>query len=151
MAAQCVFWHEKSIQAIGLTSNCIPRYGGNGIMELLLDENRTFRLIRFLQAGYPGSCHVEDVNLLETDGVLVWQWAQRNGFSILTQDADFEQMARLRGQPPKVICLCFGTSSLLNIISQLRHHRGAIAAFFSDPKAACLELRQAALTDLSAE
>lgn len=119
--------------------------------KLLLDENLTFRLLPGLQADYPGSCHVKDVNLLETDDALVWQWAQRNGFAILTQDADFEQMARLRGQPPKVIYLRFGNNSLLNTISQLRHHRDAIAAFLLHPTAACLELGQVPLTDSFAE
>ena len=120
-------------------------------MKLLLGENLTFRLAKSLQADYPGSCHVKDVNLLETDDMLVWQWAQRNGFAILTQDEDFEQMARLRGQPPKVIYLRFGNSSLLNTISQLRYYRDVIAAFFLDPAAACLELSRATLTDFPAE
>ncbi|HEX8657378.1 MAG TPA: DUF5615 family PIN-like protein [Hymenobacter sp.] len=119
--------------------------------KLLLDENLTFRLIKPLQLDYPGSCHVKDVNLSETNDVLVWQWAQRNGFTILTQDADFEQLARLRGQPPKVILLRFGNSSLLNTIRQLQHHRDAIAAFLLHPTAAYLELGQAPLPDISAE
>jgi predicted nuclease of predicted toxin-antitoxin system len=121
-------------------------------MKLLLDENLTFRLTKSLQAGYPGSCHVKDVDLLETDDNLLWQWAhQRNGFAILTQDAKFEQLARLRGYPPKVIYLRFGNSSLLNTISQLRHYRDVIIEFYLDSEAACLELSQAALTDVPAE
>ncbi len=119
--------------------------------KLLLDENLTFRLTKSLQSDYPGSLHVKDVHLLETDDILVWQWAQRNGFAILTQDADFEEMARLRGFPPKVIYLRFGNSSLLNTISQLRHHRDVIAAFLLHPTAARFELSQGPLTDSFAE
>ena len=120
-------------------------------MKLLLDENLTFRLLKALQADYPGSCHVKDVNLMETDDNLVWQWARRNGFAILTQDADYEQLARLRGHPPKIIYLRFGNSSLLNLLSQLRHHCGLITAFLLHPTAACLELSQAPLSDIAAE
>ena len=120
-------------------------------MKLLLDENLTFRLTKALLPEYPGSCHVKDVNLLETDDMLVWQWARRNGFTILTQDADYEQLARLRGHPPKIIYLRFGNSSLLNQVSQLRYYRTIIADFLFDPKSACLELSQAALTDFSAK
>ena len=120
-------------------------------MKLLLDENLPFRLTKFLQADYPGSCHVKDVELMETDDILVWQWAQRNGFAILTQDADSEQLARLRGQPPKVIYLRFGNSAPLNTINQLRYYRDLIAAFFLNPEAACLELSPATLTNLPAE
>ena len=123
-------------------------------MKLLPDENLTFRLVKALQKEYPGSCHVKDVNLTKTDDFLVWQRAQRNGFAILTQDADYEQLARLRGHPPKVIYLRFGNSTLLNLLnllSQLRHFRDVIAAFLLHPAAACLELSQAALTDSPAE
>ena len=120
-------------------------------MKLLPDENLTFRLVKALQKEYPGSCHVKDVNLTKTDDFLVWQRAQRNGFAILTQDADYEQLARLRGHPLKVIYLRFGNSTLLNLLSQLRHFRDVIAAFLLHPAAACLELSQATLTDSPAE
>ena len=116
-------------------------------MKLLLNENLTFRLTKPLQADYPGSCHVKDVGLLETDDTLVWQWARRKGFAIITQDADYEQLARLRGHPPKVIYLRFGNSTLLSMLTQLQHHRAIIAAFLTHPTAACLELTQAPLTD----
>ena len=120
-------------------------------MKLLLDENLTFRLVKALQEEYPGTCHVKDVHLMETNDLLVWQWAQRNSFAILTQDGDYEQLARLRGHPPKVIYLRFGNTSLLNLLNQLRHYRAAIAAFWLHPTAACLELSQATLTNSSAE
>lgn len=119
-------------------------------MKLLLDENLTFRLTNSLLADYPGSCHVKDVGLQQTDDLLVWQWAQRHGFAILTQDSDYEQLARLRGHPPKIIHLRFGNSSLLNLLSQLRHYRDVIATFLLDPESACLELSQASLTDFFA-
>ncbi len=120
-------------------------------MKLLLDENLTFRLVKALQQEYPGTCHVKEVNLMETDDIVVWQWAQRHGFATLTQDADYEQLARLRGHPPKIIYLRFGNSSLLSLLNQLRHHRAIIATFLLHPTAACLELSQAPLTDFPAE
>ena len=51
-------------------------------MKLLLDENLTFRLAKYLANDYPGSCHVNDVKLFQTDDNLVWQWARRNGFGL---------------------------------------------------------------------
>ena len=120
-------------------------------MKLLLDENLTFRLVKALQTDYLESCHVKDVDLMQTDDMLVWQWAQRNGFAILTQDADYEQLAYLRGHPPKIIYLRFGNSSLLNLLNQLRHYCAAIAAFLLHPTAACLELNQTPLTESSAK
>jgi len=65
--------------------------------------------------------------------------------------ANFEQLARFWSQPPKVIYFRFGNSSLQNIISQLRYYHYAIAAFFLNHEAACLELSQAVFTDLIAE
>ena len=120
-------------------------------MKFLLDENITFRLVKALLPDYPGSCHVKDVSLLEADDNLIWKWAQRNGFTILTQDADFEQLSLLRGHPPKVIYLRLGNCSLLNLITQLRAHQQLISRFFLDANAACLELSRSPLTSFPAE
>ena len=41
--------------------------------EITPRHNLVFRLTKSLQADYPDSCHVKDVNPLETDDMLVWQ------------------------------------------------------------------------------
>ena len=109
-------------------------------MKLLLDENLSPRLVRALDAAFPGSLHVRDVQLVARQDILIWQWAQENEFAILTQDDDFRVLSQLRGQPPKVICLRFGNRSVQAFAEQLGRQRQAIERFIVDDKQACLEL-----------
>ena len=70
----------------------------------------------------------------------VWDYAKANGFGIVSQDADFAEMATLLGSPPKVIWLRVGNQSTEIIATLLRRHAEVILAFAQDPGAACLEV-----------
>ncbi len=37
----------------------------------------------------------------------IWSFARENGFCIVTFDSDFNDLATLQGQPPKIIWLGF--------------------------------------------
>lgn len=67
-------------------------------------------------------------------------WAKANGFTILSQDVDFAEMAALLGPPPKVIWLRAGNQSTASISALLRRHAELIVAFGNDEGAACLEI-----------
>lgn len=58
-------------------------------MKLLFDENLSHKLVARLSELYPGSVHVVAVNLLERPDREIWNFAQTNGFTIVTSDADF--------------------------------------------------------------
>ena len=74
-------------------------------MKLLLDENLSRRLVPFLQHAFPGTSHVVLLGLQSADDLQVWNLAKVQGFSIVTLDADFQEMSLVLGQPPKVIRL----------------------------------------------
>jgi predicted nuclease of predicted toxin-antitoxin system len=74
-------------------------------VKLLFDENLSRRLIARLAELYPGSAHVADFDLLERPDREIWDFAQTNGFAIVTTDADFYELAAALGPPPKVIWL----------------------------------------------
>lgn len=74
-------------------------------MKLLFDENLSRKLVARLAELYPGSVHVAAVNLLERPDREIWDFAQTNGFTIVTTDADFYELAAALGPPPKVIWL----------------------------------------------
>ena len=59
-----------------------------------------------------GSSQVRLLGLAEADDRAVWQHAKANAFVLVTQDSDFAEMAALYGQPPKVIWLRCGVTSL---------------------------------------
>ena len=55
---------------------------------------------------FPDSVHIFDTGLARfTSDERIWSYAGANGFSIVTADSDFLELARSRGSPPKVIRL----------------------------------------------
>ena len=109
-------------------------------MKLLLDENLSPKLVRYVALAFPGSVHVRDVQLDTRQDIAIWQWARTNGFTIVTQDDDFFLLAQLRGQPPKVVCLRFGNRGVRDIAEQLQSQQLLITEFISENEAPCLEL-----------
>jgi predicted nuclease of predicted toxin-antitoxin system len=63
-----------------------------------------------------------------------------NGFTLVSQDVDFAEMAALLGAPPKVIWLRAGNQSTAEISTLLRRHVELIVEFGSENDAACLEI-----------
>ena len=73
-------------------------------MKLLFDENLSRKLVARLAELYPGSAHLAAFDLLERPDREIWDFAQTNGFIIVT-DADFYELAAALGPPPKVVWL----------------------------------------------
>jgi len=67
-------------------------------------------------------------------------FAKRGGYTILTQDIDFSEMAQLLGHPPKVVWLRCGNTSTDYIAARLKQHHAAIQKFTADPTSGCLEI-----------
>jgi predicted nuclease of predicted toxin-antitoxin system len=109
-------------------------------MKLLFDQNISFRLCRSLADLFPDSNHVRLVELASASDRVVWEYAKANGFTLVSLDSDFAEMAALLGSPPKVIWLRCGNQSTSAIERLLRGHSGAIAAFQLEASAACLEI-----------
>jgi predicted nuclease of predicted toxin-antitoxin system len=109
-------------------------------MKLLFDQNLSFRLCRDVDDLFPESSHVRLLGLSETTDRALWDYAKLHGFAIVSQDADFAEMAALLRPPPKVIWLRAGNQSTMKILTSLRGHAALIAAFEQDDYAACLEI-----------
>jgi predicted nuclease of predicted toxin-antitoxin system len=63
-----------------------------------------------------------------------------NGFTIVSQDVDFAEMAALLRSPPNVIWLRAGNQSTSIISTLIRRHADLIRAFGNDDDATCLEI-----------
>ena len=109
-------------------------------MKLLFDQNLSFKLCRQLLDVFPGSNQVRLLGLGEADDREIWQYAKANDFVLVSQDADFADMATLYGPPPKVIWLRCGNQPTKAIEMRLRNHADAIAAFVQSDIAACWEI-----------
>jgi predicted nuclease of predicted toxin-antitoxin system len=109
-------------------------------MKLLFDQNLSFKLCQAIADLFPGSDHVRLLGLSEAGDHDVWDYAKAHGFTIVSQDADFAEMAALLGSPPKVIWLRTGNQSTEVVSVVLRRHSELIVAFRDDDGAACLEI-----------
>jgi predicted nuclease of predicted toxin-antitoxin system len=109
-------------------------------MKLLFDQNLSFRLCEAIADLFPKSNHVGLCGLSEADDRKVWDHAKAKGFTIVSQDVDFAEMAALLGAPPKVIWLRAGNQATAAISTLLRRHAELIVAFGNDDGAACLEI-----------
>jgi len=109
-------------------------------MKLLFDQNLSFKLCQTVADRFPTSNHVRLLGLSEADDQALWDYAKVNGFTIVSQDVDFAEMAALLGAPPKVIWLRAGNQSTADISTLLRRHTELIMTFGNDDDTACLEI-----------
>ena len=107
-------------------------------MKLLFDHNLPPRLVRGLAALFPESEHVHSLDLDRATDREIGDFAQRNGFAVVTKDADFEHIAI--GSPLKVIWIRRGNCSAQEMQDLLRKQAAAILAFGEDHQARTLVL-----------
>ena len=109
-------------------------------MKLLFDQNLSFRLCRMLVDLFPDSTQARLVGLADATDRAVWDYAGVNGFTLVSLDSDFAEMAALLGPPPKVIWLRRGNQPTAVMEALLRSQAAAIGSFELDERATCLEL-----------
>ena len=75
-------------------------------MKLLLDENLSWRMIKKLSPFFEEIIHSSDIKILQPpNDISIWNYAKKNGFTIISKDDDFEKIVLLRKAPPKLIYL----------------------------------------------
>ena len=109
-------------------------------MRLLFDQNLSWRLPQHLAELYPGSRHIREFGLKESQDLDIWEYAKANDFVIVTKDKDFQQRSLLYGHPPKVIRLLVGNCTVQMIEDLLRKHSAIIHKFISDKTKSYLAL-----------
>jgi predicted nuclease of predicted toxin-antitoxin system len=109
-------------------------------MKLLLDENLSRRLVPFLQHAYPGTSQVCLLGLESADDTRVWQTAKDEGYTIVTRDADFQELTLVWGQPPQVIWLKTRNQSRAATLKVLLDNAASIHAALIDHKAPSIEI-----------
>lgn len=110
-------------------------------MKLLFDHNLSPLLCELLSDLYPDTAHVVALKMDRAEDSVIWEYAAKNGFTIVSKDNDFHQLAFLKGPPPKVIWIQLGNCSTQDIVRLLRQYRSEILAFERDAVAAFLTLR----------
>jgi predicted nuclease of predicted toxin-antitoxin system len=116
-------------------------------LSLLLDENLSPRLLPRLASLFPGLIHVRDIGLKGASDEMIWDWAKRNSYTIVTTDSDFSAISGNKGWPPKVIHLEECDFPLRVIEDLLRQNAVRIAEFEKDLDTALLTVRFSAGRD----
>jgi predicted nuclease of predicted toxin-antitoxin system len=110
-------------------------------VKLLFDENLSRKLVARLGDLYPGSIHAASAGLLQSPDSEIWEFARAHKFVIVTADADFYQIAIVKGAPPKVVWLRGCDYPTRTVESMLRGQALRIFAFITDPNQSVLILR----------
>ena len=100
-------------------------------MKLLLDENLSHRLVTRLEEDFPGTASVSQIGLGSKPDTVIWDYAQKNGFTIVSKDGDLREFSFFRGHPPKVIWLDIGNTGTDLVADLLQGNKDRIAAFLN--------------------
>ncbi len=109
-------------------------------MKLLFDENISFKLCKRLEDIYPNSTHVRFAGLENKDDSEIWQYAKEEGYIIITQDSDFNDLSIINGYPPYVVWIKSGNSTVTDIEKTLRTHSIRIRDFFENQSLGLIEI-----------
>lgn len=109
-------------------------------MNLLLDQNISFRVVALLINTFENVKQVKELNLTDASDLDIWNYALKNKFTIVSFDGDFIDLANLKGSPPKIIWLRFGNSSNLRIANKLLSKSNEIKEFTLNSEIAFLEI-----------
>lgn len=109
-------------------------------MKLLFDQNLSFKLCSQLADEFPDSNQARQLGLDTAEDRVIWEHAKVNGFTLVTQDSDFADMAALFGPPPKVIWLRCGNQPTQVVAKLLREQAEALRKFEQNEAAACWEI-----------
>jgi len=107
-------------------------------MKLLLDQNLSRRIPGLIGDLFPGSDHVAIRGLDRVTDEEIWNFAGKEGFTIISKDSDFHQMSLVRGFPPKVVFLKIGNCPTDLIVSLIRNHERDFKQFDADGSASLL-------------
>ena len=109
-------------------------------MNLLFDQNISFRIIKKIEDIFPGSISARELGYDNPQDFEIWKYAKSNNFSIVTFDSDFIDLCNLKGFPPKIIWLRIGNTSTTNIAKRIGIEREKIIDFLNNSENAFLEI-----------
>lgn len=109
-------------------------------MKLLFDEHLSRRLVTRLADVYPLASHIVFHGLEHVDDIAIWNFAASQGYTVVTKDSDFSDIATLRGAPPQIIWLQVGNCTTSTIEKILRDNIVTIKQFTGDQQGSVLKL-----------
>lgn len=97
-------------------------------MKLLLDANLSWRLTKPLSIHFDASHILDNFSHSEKD-MMIWEFAKKEAYTIVTNDEDFTQITQSKGWPPKIILLKTGNQSNDYLLSILINKKDELISF----------------------
>jgi predicted nuclease of predicted toxin-antitoxin system len=91
-------------------------------VRVLFNQNISFRLVKKIEAVFPGSEHVNTVGLKNKSDQSIWDYAKRENFVVVTFDSDFYDISVLYGKPPQLIWIKTFDQTTQNLEQILKNH-----------------------------
>ncbi len=112
-------------------------------MNLLFDQNISYRISKKLKLRFPGCKHVSECGLQNHEDFDIWIYAKKNDFAIVTFDSDFFEISLINGHPPKIIWIRTGNLSTTELVDLIEKRHSEINSFLGsaeETEIACLEI-----------
>jgi len=110
-------------------------------VRLLLDANLSWRSVGVLKNHFDDCFHVDNLGLsFPAKDTEIWDFAQKQGMLIVTNDEDFLYLSIFKGFPPKVLLLKTGNQSHKFIERLLINAKDQIKSFIESTDYGTLEL-----------
>ena len=109
-------------------------------MKLIFDQNISHRILKILAEDFTGSTSVKSENLIDSSDIVIWEFAKKSNYIIVTQDSDFNDFNSLYGFPPKIIWIRTGNLKTEELANILKNHIAEIKDFESNPNFGCFEI-----------
>ena len=90
-------------------------------MKILLDANISWKLVNRLKPIFGECAHVDLIGLnVPAEDTDIWNYAEKNGYIIITKDNDFIDLLELNGFPPKIVLLRTGNNRSQSLFELLK-------------------------------
>jgi predicted nuclease of predicted toxin-antitoxin system len=109
-------------------------------VKLLFDHHLSPSLVEHLADLFPGSEHVWNLELHERDDTIIWRYARKHGFTVVSKDADFSDISMQLGYPPKLLWLRIRNWSTAEIAELIRARAPRILEFENEKERGILVL-----------
>lgn len=109
-------------------------------MKLLFDQNISHKIVKQVESEFPDSKQIRHVGLEDASDVVIFDYAKRHGYAVVTFDSDFVDLNVVRGIPPKIIWLKTGNLTTKSISELLRNNLSFIHDFLESTEEEILEI-----------
>ncbi len=109
-------------------------------MKLLFDHNLSHKLVNLLADQFPYSSHVRLIGLDTASDIVIWGYAKKHCFTLVTLDEDFYNLSLIKDFPPKVIWFRCGNRPTEYYKMKFIMWESDIKIFNQDNASGCLEI-----------